>query len=101
MGLELTKQPDTYLHLGRVVATPGAVELVQDTKTDPAQLLLRHASGDWGELCDEDRAANRAALRHGLRVMSVYHLQGSSAQVVWIITEGDRSVTTLLLPEDY
>ncbi|HRJ27381.1 MAG TPA: hypothetical protein PLO61_07725 [Fimbriimonadaceae bacterium] len=59
----------------------------------------RHASGDWGEVCDEDRASNEEALVEGLRLMSVY--TSTSGLTFWIITEWDRSITTVLLPEDY
>ena len=60
--------------------------------------LRRHASGDWGDLCPEDTLANDAALHHGGRLFSAY---GQGADRFWIITEADRSVTTVLLPEDY
>ncbi len=60
--------------------------------------LSRHASGDWGDLCPEDTLANESALQQGDRLFSAY---GQSADRFWIITEADRSVTTVLLPEDY
>src|SRR3984957_13617371 len=60
--------------------------------------LRRHASGDWGDLCPEDTLANDTALQHGGRLFSAY---GSGADRFWIITESGRSVTTVLLPEDY
>ncbi len=60
--------------------------------------LRRHASGDWGDLCPEDALANDAALRQCDRLFSAY---GQGAVRFWIITEADRSVTTVLLPEDY
>jgi len=63
-----------------------------------AGLLERHRSGDWGDLCAEDAEANDAAVKHGGRLLSSYKV---GEEVVWIITESDRSVTTLLLPEDY
>jgi hypothetical protein len=61
--------------------------------------LDRHASCDWGVICDQDREANEEALIHGFRIMSVY--QDSKNTKFWIITEADRSVTTVLLPEEY
>ena len=64
----------------------------------PFDLLARHATGDWGELCAFDRRQNQIALREGLRVLSSYEI---SVGRVWIITEADRSVTTILLPEEY
>jgi hypothetical protein len=64
----------------------------------PFELLARHATGDWGELCAFDRRQNEAALREGYRVFSSYDVQ---AGTVWIITEADRSITTILLPQEY
>ena len=86
------------LPLGRVVATPGALELLAEARAYPYDLLARHAAGDWGELCAFDRRQNEIALRDGLRVLSSYE---TTAGRVWIITEADRSITTILLPEDY
>jgi hypothetical protein len=85
------------LPLGRVVATPGALELLKEGKRHPFDLLARHATGDWGELCAFDRRQNEIALREGLRVLSSYE---TTAGRVWVITEADRSVTTVLLPEE-
>lgn len=87
------------LDLGQVVATPGALEALEEAKVTPLSLLIRHASGDWGQLCDEDREANNRALIHGERVLSNYPLK--TGERIWIITEWDRSVTTLLLPSEY
>ena len=86
------------LPLGRVVATPGALNLLEKSGGHPFDLLARHATGDWGELCAYDRRQNETALREGLRVLSSYNV---SLGRVWIITEADRSVTTILLPEEY
>lgn len=83
--------------LGRLVATPGALALVESPE-EFAPFLARHATGDGGDLCDEDKQANAHAIEHGLRVLSVYAING---ETFWIITEADRSVTTILLPEDY
>ena len=85
------------LPLGRVVATPGALELLKEGKRHPFDLLACHATGDWGELCAFDCRQNEIALRDGYRVLSSYDvLQGR----VWVITEADRSITTILLPEE-
>ncbi len=83
--------------LGRVVATPNA--LARIPASDLSTGLLRHQDGDWGDLDPEDKAENELSLREGFRLLSAYH----SAEKVkfWIITEADRSVTTVLLPEDY
>ena len=87
------------LPLGRVLATPGALRLLRDAGEDPLGYLARHASGDWGELDAHDRRANEWSLKHGWRVLSSY-LVGEEGRV-WVITEADRSVTTLLLPQEY
>jgi hypothetical protein len=86
------------LPLGRVVATPGALKLLSEMGKDPFGYLVRHSTGDWGELCAFDRRQNEIALREGYRVLSSYPV---GRECVWIITEADRSVTTFLLPEEY
>jgi hypothetical protein len=88
----------TPLPLGRVVATPGALKLLKEAGGHPFDYLARHATGDWGELCAFDRCQNQIALREGLRIFSSYEMPAGR---VWIITEADRSVTTILLPEEY
>jgi hypothetical protein len=86
------------LPLGKVVATPGALKLLSEIGEDPFGYIARHAAGDWGVLCAFDRRQNEIALRDGYRVISSYDvLEGR----VWIITEAHRSVTTILLPEEY
>ncbi|WP_337173564.1 hypothetical protein [Paludisphaera sp.] len=82
--------------LGRVVMTANAAG--QLPRLDVAQALCRHASGDWGEVCEADRDENELSLREGYRLMSVYR---AGETVFWIITEADRSVTTVLMPDDY
>ena len=84
--------------LGQIVATPGALALLESVGESYHRLLDRHVRGDWGTLSDEDRQANVEALAHGLRIMSVYPV---GERKVWIITEADRSATTLLLPDEY
>lgn len=83
--------------LGQLVATPNA--LAQVSPEEITNALARHVRGDWGDCCPEDTAANDAALREGSRLLSVYRTANQTA--FWIITEWDRSVTTVLLPEDY
>lgn len=85
--------------LGQTVATPGALEALQQAGESPAPYLARHVAGDWGDLGAEDKQANDDALRHGARLLSAYTLTTSDR--MWIITEADRSYTTLLLPEEY
>ena len=87
-----------HLPLGRVVATPGALKLLTEIGENPFDYLVRHATGDWGELCAFDRRQNERALREGRRIFSSYD---AAVGKVWIITEADRSVTTILLPEEY
>ena len=86
------------LPLGRVVATPGALETILGARADPFDYVARHASGDWGDLCASDRRQNEIALRHSMRVLSSYEVGGGR---IWVITEAHRSVTTILLPEEY
>jgi hypothetical protein len=86
------------LSLGRVVATPGALILLMEAGGHPFEYLARHATGDWGDLCAFDRRQNEIALRDGYRVLSSYEMPTGR---VWIITEADRSITTILLPEEY
>ena len=84
---------------GRIVATPGALALLEEAKRSPSEFLSRHLRGDWGELCQEDKTENELSLKHGFRLLSSY--QVTDRNKIWIITEADRSVTTLLLPEEY
>jgi hypothetical protein len=86
------------LPLGKVVATPGALKLLMEAGGHPFDYLARPALGDWGELCAFDRRQNEIALREGYRVLSSYPV---GRECIWVITEADRSVTTILLPEDY
>lgn len=85
--------------LGEVVATPGAVEALETHNILPLQLLQRHVTGDWGDVCEEDAQSNTDAVQYGDRILSSYVI-GTSTKV-WVITEWDRSVTTLLLPSEY
>jgi hypothetical protein len=84
---------------GQIVATPGALTLLEHANKSPLEFLSRHLRGDWGELCQDDKTENELSLKHGFRLMSSY--QVTDAEKLWIITEADRSVTTLLLPAEY
>lgn len=84
---------------GKIVATPGALAAIEATGTLADTLLVRHLSGDWGNLEAEDVAVNEAAVANGRQILSEYQLDSNTA--VWIITEGDRSYTTILLPDEY
>ena len=85
--------------LGQVVATPGVLAALQASGQAPQTLLRRHHGGDWGDLDPVDWQANDQALRDGSRLFSAY--QATADVRVWIITEADRSATTLLLPAEY
>ena len=86
--------------LGQIVATPGALEALRDAMIEPEDLFNRHQRGDWGDLCAEDREVNRKALFFGDRLLSSYTLP-DSGETIWILTEWDRSITTMLLPKEY
>jgi hypothetical protein len=83
--------------LGRVVTTANALETL--TQEDIITGIQRHQAGDWGDLEPDDKAANEMALIEGTRLLSAY--RSANAKTFWIITEADRSVSTVLLPEDY
>lgn len=86
--------------LGQLVATPGAIEAMEPYEDITLRLVGRHVTGDWGDLDVEDKAANDRALIDGSRVFSAYLLPDGETKV-WVITEADRSATTLLLPSEY
>lgn len=85
--------------LGRIFATPAALEAIADAHVSIIDLLIRHMRGDWGDLSESDRQQNELSIDAGLRLLSSYVLPGG--QTVWVITEWDRSSTTFLLPGDY
>ena len=85
--------------LGQLVATPGALDLLDRTGTNGQGLLRRHQRGDWGSVPPEDAEENRKSVETGCRILSCYFL--TATERIWIITEADRSVTTLLLPDEY
>ncbi len=85
--------------LGRIVATPGALEALQEAGQDPMEFLQRHQAGNWGELCEEDKKENDFSLKNGYRLLSAYTTK--KAGKIWLITESDRSATTLLLHHEY
>lgn len=91
--------PKPLFALGQVVATTGALNAMAELDVLPLTLIYRHATGDWGDLSTDDQQQNLLAIRSGLRIFSSYKL--STSTKIWIITEADRSSTTLLLPEDY
>ena len=90
---------EKLFELGAVCSTPAALAALEEAGQEPAGLLVRHAAGDWKDLCADDRRANRLSLEQGGRILSAYVLD--SGVKVWVITEWDRSVTTILLPSEY
>jgi len=84
--------------LGHLVSTPAALELLDREAVNATELLQRHQRGDWGDVEEEDAQDNEHAIVNGLRILSSYKV-GSSR--LWILTEADRSATTLMLPEEY
>ena len=89
--------PPIKFPLGELYSTPAALAAL--TQEDIARGLARHLSGDWGDLSADDIEENELSLREGFRLLSAY--QGAKGTKFWIITEADRSVTTVLLPADY
>ena len=85
--------------VGQIVATPGALAALEEAADNPALFLRRHVTGDWGEVDEHDRNENEFSVEHGFRLLSAYTL--SNGTKLWIITEADRSATTLLLPSEY
>lgn len=86
--------------LGQLVSTRGVFDWAEEQGMQSAIMncVARHVSGDWGDVCVEDWASNDDAVKHGGRLLSAYTLAGTK---IWIITEWDRSVTTVLFPDEY
>ncbi len=95
---QTTKTP--LFPLGQIVATRGALAALGKTGQTPFEFLARHVRGDWGERCEEDRKENQLSLQRGFRLRSSYRTSSGDTKI-WVITEADRSVSTLLLPEEY
>ncbi len=89
--------PTAKFRLGRIVSTPNALEHL--TQADILSGIQRHQAGDWGDVNEHDRKENELSLKEGFRLWSVYH--AANGMKFWLITEADRSFTTVLLPEDY
>lgn len=97
--MKTSNQPQPRFALGQVVATPGALASLAAAGQWWMVFLARHAQCDWGDLDPHDWQANEAALEHGGRLFSAYTL--ATGQRLWIISEADRSYTTLLRPDEY
>ena len=89
----------TRFALGQTFITPGAEEALQIAGQTELEFLRRHMSCDWGELSEEDLEENDVSLKEGFRLLSAYRT--CKGQKLWIITEADRSATTILLPSEY
>ena len=85
--------------MGQIVATPGALQALEESGESPGIFITRHVTGDWGEVYEHDQRENELSVEHGFRLLSAYTL--STGTKLWIITEADRSSTTLLLPSEY
>jgi len=89
-------------NLGQLVMTRGVNDKVADDEKFAkfiTESLKRHATCDWGDLCDEDKQENELSLKAGLRLFSAYEKEGMPK--IWIITEANRASTTILFPEEY
>ena len=84
--------------LGKLVMTPGALKCMVEYAIDPVKLIQRHAQGNWGDLSDDDKKENDLSVNSDLRILSAY---GAGEIKLWIITEADRSATTILRPDEY
>ena len=90
--------PESMFALGRVTATPGALNYLERIEEQPMNLIRRHVAGDWGDLCADDIKANHQSILDGTRILSAYIMNGEK---LYVITEGDRSITTILLASEY
>lgn len=94
------RQEQRRFHLGHLQQTPGAILALEENGVLSDEFFARHARGDWGDVTDDDRAENEFAIGKELRIWSVYHLP-KTGEKIWVITEADRSLTTILLPDEY
>jgi hypothetical protein len=99
MSVNQSQIKEPLFALGRLVATPGALELLTRAEQTPLEFLARHSRGDWGECCPDDARENDFSVKAGFRILSVYSTR--TGEKLWVITEADRSVTTLLLQSEY
>ena len=95
----MTTNSKAKFPLGQIVATPGALDLLQESGETPAKFLDRHVHGDYGEICEEDRMLNDQAIVDGSRILSAYRT--AKGERLWVITEADRTSTCLLRPDEY
>ncbi len=95
----INEKPKVLFSLGEVFLTIGAKEALVESNQIANEFLTKHQTGDWGLVCDSDKKENDLSVREGFRILSSY--KTNSDVKVWVITEADRSATTILLPEDY
>lgn len=95
----MNSNPRPRFSLGRTLATPGALDALAASGESAIKFLSRHVRGDWGEISDDDKFLNEQALLDGDRLLSAYRT--SHDVKIWVITEADRSATTILLPDEY
>ena len=92
------------LKLGQLFMSTGVERLILEedvnNSTEIARCVIKHQSSDWGDLCEKDKQANDYAVEHGERILSAYEV-GKNKTKIWIITNGDRTTTTVILPEEY
>ncbi len=96
--MQQTKRTPLF-DLGQLVATPGALAALEKAGQNAMDFLSRHVTGNWGELSEEDRTENQFSLEKGFRLLSSY--KTNAGETVWVITEADRALTTILLPDEY
>ncbi|MGB6680261.1 MAG: hypothetical protein WBF08_02910 [Candidatus Bathyarchaeia archaeon] len=91
--------PKPLFRLGQIVGTQGALQALIEAQQLPDEFLNRHQTGDWGYLSDKDKQENELSVENGFRIFSAYELK--TGVKLWVITEWDRSVTTILHPDEY
>ena len=105
------REVEPRFELGELHATPGALEAFDDARQQtkdwqkepaetPAELFNRHECGDWGDISEADKEENELSIKEGFRILSAYTLK-ATGQKIWVITEADRSKTTILLADEY
>jgi hypothetical protein len=100
VGQSLEDRSEKKFWLGQRNLTPGATVALYESGVLPDEYFRRHQSGDWGEVSENDRAENEFSIGKELRIWSIYHLP-VTGEKIWVITEADRSRTTILLPDEY
>ena len=97
--LGILNEKSILFSLGNIYMTAGAKEALTESNQEPIEFLSRHVRGDWGEVCKEDADENNFSVKNGFRILSAY--KTTKGEKLWIITEADRSATTILLPSEY